>query len=396
MTKNQQKTFSTTVFIFAFLFTSFLYTKVFAAGPTLEVQYPTISGINPNADTNFTLPKYVLYLFNAGIFLGFFSVFISLVIAGVQYILSPVDPSAKADANDRISGAISGLLILALTYLIITTINPQLSFLNLNKLTDVPPPPEKQKDPGVYFFKESGCTNKTVQPYTSSIPDFGNTLRNAVKSVGIVKDINGYVAILYDLVNFEGKCNYLDPNQTCQEVDNFADSASVYAYDDRPNGDGVYFYRKSCFDRPGGTNSTISYCNQNSGGYYKVDNSEITGKIYIHALDGPNGLKFQGVPEEEQDCVKYEENGNCTKDNKQVPSLGGENITSIKINGNYIVLLVYFGPDDASYGPWSYCQAFPTINDVNKTGPSQIKWENIRNNAGFVPNYVVIIPVREK
>jgi hypothetical protein len=99
------------------------------------------------------------------------------------------------------------------------------------------------------------------------------------------------------------------------------------------------------------------------------------------------------VPEEEQDCVQWDNKNKCIK--KQCPSLAGENISSIEINGNYIVVLVYFDEKIDTTFSWSYCQEFPTINDVNKEGPKQIKWDAIRN-RGQYPNFVVIIPVAQK
>ncbi len=77
------------------------------------------------------------------------------------------------------------------------------------------------------------------------------------------------------------------------------------------------------------------------------------------------------------------------------PPLGKKNISSIKISGDYLVLLVYSSPSDKQFGPWTYCQAFPAIDDVNKEGPQQIKWDAIRN-MGQDPNFIIIIPVIEK
>ena len=103
-------------------------------------------------------------------------------------------------------------------------------------------------------------------------------------------------------------------------------------------------------------------------------------------------LEFINVPEEEQDCVEYDTSGVCTW--RAPPSLGGENISSIKIHGDYIVLLTYASPGQScSDTQWSSCQEFPTPDDINKTGPQQIKWQEVRNNYGVVPNHVVIIPV---
>ncbi len=365
-----------------FLFAGFFYfmpNKVLSA--TLEVNYPTLfTGESIGAETK--LPDYFLYIFKAGMFVGFFAVFISLVIAGVLYLISPVSPDALSMAKDRISGSITGLIILATLYLIITTINPQLSFFNFTALPKTPEPPPEKKQAGVYFHNSSDCSDKTT-PYASSIADLGE-LKNKTNSIEIENDSNNaYVAVLYDVLNFQGKCQYINQNTKCNTVPPFFASASIYNYDFSPNGDGVYFYRKSFFNK--------------DGGYYKVPNYRING-IYIESLEN---LQFSGnsgggctVPEEEQDCIKWDKNGICKE--KKCPTLAGENISSIEIKGNYFVLLVYFSPTDKQYGPWTYCQAFPARDDVNKNGPRQIKWDFIRNSGGVIPNYMVIIPVTAK
>jgi hypothetical protein len=409
MIKKYQKFLCVGICFIFFLCVSLFYlpiNRACAAG--LEVQYPTIAGQSIGAGIK--LPDYVKYLFNAGMFIGFFAVFISLTIAGVIYFLSPINAGARADAKDRVSGAISGLLILALTYLIITTINPQLSILNSNELPSAPQPPVATKAPGVYFYNNaSDCPDNPAQlNTTTSVSDLGG-LKNKVNSINIIQNTNtntSYVSILYNKTNLWGKCQYINPNQGCQTIDPFAASASVHIYDFSPNGDGVYFYRKSCFNKISnqlnGAASLVDYCNTNSGGYYKIPNSDISGSggnIYVKNLEE---LSFTGdeggdcnVPEEEQDCIKYDKNGNCTNDGRQCPTLGGKNISSIIINGNYLVLFVYFAPDDTPEGPWTSCQEFPTTDDVNKFGPEQMKWENIRNSGGVIPNYVIIIPIQD-
>lgn len=392
------------VFLFV-TFLTFLPSTVSAVG--LELQYPTISG--QTITTNTKLPDYVLYLFNVGMFLGFFSVSISLIIAGVIYFLSPAKADLLADAKDRISGAISGLLILVLTYLIVTTINPQLSIFKSTKLPATEPsmvcnnsrqcvagetgtPCTTNFDcnpPGVYFYRQPGCSDNLAKTQTANVLDL-NDLKNKVTSVGIQQDPDNktyYVSILYNNVGLWGRCQYLNPNKKCHSVTPFAASASVHVYDFNPQGD-IYFYRKSYFD--------------DAGGYFKVRASDVRkmGGIYIEAL---KDLKFQNVPEEEQDCIKYKKNGECAT--RAIPSLGGENISSVRIDGDYIVLFVYFGPTDSPTGIWTSCQEFPTVDDVNRFGPQQLKWENIRNTSGLdakekstggiIPNYVIIIPIQK-
>ena len=366
--------------------------KVYAVA--LEISYPTISQSPVSTITSDTkLPEFAVYLFYFGMGLGFFAVFISLIISGAMYILSPISPSGEllAGAKDRAVGAISGLLILILTYLIITTINPQLSIFKLNELPNVDvPAAEEEKKVGVYFSKQTGCPNQ-IDSKTASIPDLGEQ-KNSIKSVNILKTNNiAFVSVLYEFINFKGKCQYINPNKECTNVSPFAASASIHQYDFNPNGDGVYLFRKSFFDR--------------RGGYVKIKNSEIKG-IYVKKLsdlqfkdpscvseDSPDGCC---VPKEEQTCIKYEKNGTCLLKNRICPNAGGKEISSIGINGNYLVLLVYFAQGDNPEGPWTACQAFPIKEDVNKLGPQQIKWEHIRNSEGVIPNYIIIIPVKQK
>ena len=170
---------------------------------------------------------------------------------------------------------------------------------------------------------------------------------------------------------------------------------SIYQYDPSPNGEEIIFYRKSFHNR--------------AGGWYKVLNSEIqevheSGYIYHKYLaelkftdisavsnDNPEGCT---VPEEERDCVLWDKKGVCVK--WECPFLSEENISSVEIKGNYVVLFSYFdASSDLDEGPWSFCQEFPTKNDINKDGPKQIKWEHVRNlSTGRFPNYIDIFPVK--
>jgi len=381
-----------------FSFLSFLFVatfclhvgKLFAAG--LDVQPPSTSSQGGSATG---LPAYVLSLFNLGMSIGIGTVIISLTIGGIMYFLAPISAEARASAKDRVSGSIAGLLILLSTYLIITTINPQLSIFKVASLPAANlPVPGADRAPGVYFYgneDNSDCSDTSKAPNTESLSDLG-PLKNEVHSVEIAGGVNGgssYVTVLYDKTNFWGKCQYIKTGG-CQQVDPFAASASIHAYDNSPNGDGVYFYRESCFNDQEYANisEVVAHCNKTGDGYYEVKNSDING-IYNHNLQD---LKFNGVPEEEQNCTKYDEKGKCT--GRTPPSLGGENISSIIINGNYLVLLIYKSTQDNGSGPWTSCQEFPIDNDINKSGPRQVKWQNIRNGGGVLPNYVVIIPIK--
>ena len=387
MFKINKKMFCTGVYFLGLFLVGLFFTanNVFAA---LEVTYPSINGVSLTTNPQFT--EYLIYIFNAATFIGFFAVFLSLLVAGAMYIVSTASAQLRADAKDRVTGAISGLIILACVYLIVITINPQLSILNLDQLQQVAPAQPSDTPPGAYFYNDSSCATTSVQTSTIDVPDLiaSGGLINSVALVQSSTDSTKYMSILYSKTNFQGKCQVLNPTASCQTTSIPIVSASVFGYDSSPNGDGVYFFRKSSLD------SQIAW----SGGYYKVNNSEIANK-YTGDL---NKLTFTGsssggdctVPKNQRDCTEYDKNGNCTK--KTCPTLGGDNISSILISGNYLVLFVYKSPKDSNSGPWTSCEAFPTPDDVNKNGPRQIKWEEIRNNKGVIPNYVLIFPVKQK
>lgn len=71
----------------------------------------------------------VKYLYEWGLFIGGLAVFIALLIGGFLYLTSVGDPGKMREAKDRISSALIGLVILFSIYLILNTINPELTVL---------------------------------------------------------------------------------------------------------------------------------------------------------------------------------------------------------------------------------------------------------------------------
>jgi hypothetical protein len=377
---------------FIFLFGCFLIlSPLIISAANLEVEYPkTITGSTVTSESDLT--QYLKYLFDFGISIGLAIAVFTMIISGVLYFLSPV-PGALAIAKDRLSGAISGLLILLLTYMIITTINPYLAIFTLKPLDKVDITIE---DPGIYgvnFYKSENCSDES-KTYTGGVADFGDDLTNKIRSVKIVQNTIGkeyYIAILYNNTNYWGSCQYVNPNDKgCQLAKIDAASASIYVYDFDPSGTGsITLYRESF-------NDSVQKSDNKNGGYLEIKQNNIK-KLYWKKLDE---LKFTGtigsdectVPKEDQNCVEWDKYNKCTK--YDCPTLAKENITSIKINGDYIVLLIYIGPnDDTNSFTYSYCQAFPTKDEINKIGPQQVKWDPIQS-EGREPNYILIIPIK--
>jgi hypothetical protein len=298
--------------------------------------------------------------------------------------MSPAKPELLASAKDRVAGTISGFLILMTTYLIVTTLNPQLAIFKIGNLK-TPSAPEQDKEAGVYFYKSNNCSD-TIGPNTSNIIDFGEK-NNQINSIMVISKYNqDYVSTAYESPGLFGKCKYIINKVGCQPIENFFSSASIHIYDFEPSGDGVYLYRKPFFNT--------------DGGWARISNSQIKngtdGGVFGQEL---KNLTFNGnlsdcnVPKEEQICEKWDDKGDCTQ--KKCPTLAGKEISSIKIVGNYIVFLVYFDPEDDPAGPWTYCQEFPAPNDINRDGPKQLKWEKSANQKNL-PNWIYIYPVKNK
>jgi len=390
MTNKNLKSLFLIAIISFFVFT--LPVKIFAID--LEVAYPTtITGSTITGQSD--LSQYLKYIFDFGMSIGLAIAVLNFVIAGILYFVAPLSAGAKEKAKERITGSVSGVLILLLTYLIITTINPYLSIFRMNSLEQVDIPEVNTESFGINFYKSGDCSG-TSTSYTTSITDLGD-LKNKVNSIKIDQNADGdvyYIAVAYDNTKYWGQCQYINPNTGCQKNNVGISSSSIYTYDFSPNGDGVYLYRKSF--------SMVSGKEENKdGGYLKITTAEIQNKngraMYVRKL---SDLKFTGasgsnctVPQSERDCARWNDTGTCAE--YQCPSLDKENISSIKISGNYLVLLVYKSSSDSASGPWTYCQAFPTEDDANKDGPQQIKWDEIRN-SGREPNYILIIPVQQK
>lgn len=108
--------------IIIFVLMIILTSEVFA----LEVNWPA-SPVGTDLTDTSTLPELVKYLYEWGIFLGGLAFFIALLIAGMQYLTSVGKPELIKEAKNRITSAFLGLILLLGSWLILNTINPQLT-----------------------------------------------------------------------------------------------------------------------------------------------------------------------------------------------------------------------------------------------------------------------------
>ncbi len=120
------------------LFLIFIFSLAFSicSAQNLETNYPEIGGYQPE-NVSTPLPEYVQYIFNFSIWaLGILS-FGIIVWAGIRYLTSTGDSKIKQDAKKQIKAAFVGGAILLFSYLILTTINPQLVKLGTQELREI-------------------------------------------------------------------------------------------------------------------------------------------------------------------------------------------------------------------------------------------------------------------
>jgi len=87
-----------------------------------------------------SLPELIVYIFNFALGIGGITALTVIIIAGFRWMLSAAAPEQKKGAMDQIKAGIFGLLILLASYLILTTINPQLTMLKMPGLASPPTP----------------------------------------------------------------------------------------------------------------------------------------------------------------------------------------------------------------------------------------------------------------
>jgi hypothetical protein len=228
--KNKYLFFS--VFLIAFLFLGANF--VFA----LETSG---TGLNDQS----SLGDLVLYLYKWGIGIAVLLATISFAIGGVSFIISGDNPTLQGNAKDRMKGAILGLVLMTCSWLILDTINPNLTNLALTPLTPtVVPPPVEQ--PGVYFYENSDCSGEVSGPFTSSQEDIQLIGTSGIKIVNNPKAEIYYGVILKDK-GMGGRC--LDPIliDGCSSVLAAFPSAVIFQMNlDNPksSGNGITFYSK--------------------------------------------------------------------------------------------------------------------------------------------------------
>ena len=149
---------------FVLVFGIFINLNILSASAqkSLEITYPEIPGAKAPTSTTTALPTYIKYIFNLSIAIAGLVAFGGLIYGGFHYLTSSGNPSAMANAKDQILAAFLGLTLILSSWLILHTINPQLTTIHISKLVkntipkgSAPPPfhPHPKKKTEYTFFQ---------------------------------------------------------------------------------------------------------------------------------------------------------------------------------------------------------------------------------------------------
>lgn len=102
----------------------------------LELNWPeSPGGIDLNDENSQTITYLIAYIYEWAMAIGGIATFVALVSAGFQYLTSAGNITKISDAKKQITSAITGLTLLLSTFLILSTINPDLTTLDIPEIT---------------------------------------------------------------------------------------------------------------------------------------------------------------------------------------------------------------------------------------------------------------------
>lgn len=172
-----------------------------ASAVELEQTYPELSATKSLTKTS-SIAELISYLSTWAIVIAVLAVVINLIVAGLQYLTSAGRPSAMTEAKSRIFRSISGLAILAVSYLILVTINPQLIVLQIEYVP---------VETGLFLFTEQGYKEFTDPSGFTKINDL--IKQNQIYPImGDMQDMSASYALgMLGVEKWEGAPPDLDP-----------------------------------------------------------------------------------------------------------------------------------------------------------------------------------------
>ncbi len=238
----------------------------FALARDLEVPLPETG--DGSITTTPILPDYVKYVFNFSIGIAGLIAFLMLVYGGFRYLTSAGNPSAMSGANDQIFAGLIGLVVILGSWMLLTTINPQLMVIN-----------PQLEEPGLVIGETPGvylCAGEKCQLFNSSQSFVSEELNDKVTSIKF-SNAEGvkYGAVLHRDKYYRGRCSVcLDDSCNLPNVGGIS-SIHVFIQADFSPGKGVTLYEVENYNRRCGEECyqtcPPSPCGENCSGLIPVN-----------------------------------------------------------------------------------------------------------------------------
>jgi hypothetical protein len=182
MLKKSKKIITFSLIIFSCLI--LLIGLVFAQ-KELEVKYPEIQGFKPKTVAS-SLSDYVKYIFNFNIAIIGLIGLGALIVGGIRYLTSAGNLEKIKNAKKQIKSALLGILILLFSYLILTTINPQLVIFQeptVKPTPAAPPLPEVEISPA-----PSADILERIKEFAEAVKQVADSIANTAQEIKTLTD----------------------------------------------------------------------------------------------------------------------------------------------------------------------------------------------------------------
>jgi hypothetical protein len=192
---------------------SFLFVTAALALETAWPKSPFPNGIDImqlEKDKKLNLGEFIKYLYEWGIALGGVATFVAFVIAGFQYIISVGNPQMMKDSMDRVKSAIFGLILLLSSFVLLKTINPELTKFKLQPFN-----PEAVNDVFATCDTDKDCPDPSYRCVPSGKTGSGK------KGICFPKTEDStvcYKAVICDNTDFGPPCEDITVGQIVQKA----------------------------------------------------------------------------------------------------------------------------------------------------------------------------------
>jgi len=168
--------------IIFFLLLCFLAPLPLLAQRDLEVDYPEVQGERPET-TEFSLSGYAKYIYYFSLSFAGLAALLVLLWAGIRRLTAGGNPAAVNSSKKWATSAFVGLLLLFLSYLILVTINPELTILSLPELSTNPPEDLPNSPISSLISQDLLQRIKELAETITPIPDKINEIAQTIQSL---------------------------------------------------------------------------------------------------------------------------------------------------------------------------------------------------------------------